>query len=282
MHGYKAILIISAVVLSTSLVADSFSLSSLFKAQDDVNPCPGNFTGMVPNPDDCQSFYICDNGIPGLIPCPSELCFHPSGGCDYCANVPGCEDSGSPATTGRPTTPSEAPTTPSEAPTTPSEAPTTPSEAPTTPSEAPTTPSEAPTTPSEAPTTPSEAPTTPSEAPTTTSSQPPPTSSEPTTEATTTTTESTTTNIITEAPTTTPEVTTTTPTTTTTQRTTTSSGGDLPCPNDPYIYMPYPGDCNKFYYCQDGVNSGTYNCGAGLWFNFSIQACIVPWGPSCN
>ncbi|ODN00772.1 Chondroitin proteoglycan 1 [Orchesella cincta] len=231
MNGYKTIFVVAAVVLCTLHVADSFSYE---RVNSDYNPCPGNFSGLLPNPEDCKSFYICDNGFPGLFPCPANLCFNPSvDACDHCAVVPGCEPGSSTRPPTNPTT-SQAPTT-TEPPNNSSE------------------PSSEGTTTTQAPTTSSSVTTT-TEAPTTTS------------EASTTTTQGTT-----------PE-----PTTTTTQRTTTSNGEDLPCPSDPYIYQPYPGDCNMFYYCQDGVNTGVYKCGSGLWFNVQLQACVVPWGASCE
>ncbi|XP_057371460.1 probable endochitinase isoform X2 [Daphnia carinata] len=46
--------------------------------------------GAYPNPSNCNTFYMCSNGIAYLYFCPSNLVFNPTtGNCDYPSNVSG-------------------------------------------------------------------------------------------------------------------------------------------------------------------------------------------------
>lgn len=43
---------------------------------------------LLPNPKDCHTFYLCDNGIPHLMTCPDGLAFNPKERvCDLPENV---------------------------------------------------------------------------------------------------------------------------------------------------------------------------------------------------
>ncbi|OXA60982.1 chondroitin proteoglycan 1 [Folsomia candida] len=116
-----------------------------------------------------------------------------------------------------------------------------------------------------------------------------------------TTTSTTTTSTTTTPPTTTPEspesegtvvtgittpptttLATTTTVLTTTRPTTTTPSGGLTCPENPSIFMPYPGDCYKYYLCENGNVISVHNCQSQLWFRFSIQSCMTPWGGDCS
>ncbi|KAI9564652.1 hypothetical protein GHT06_008393 [Daphnia sinensis] len=46
--------------------------------------------GAYPNPNNCNTFYMCSNSIAYLYFCPSNLVFNPAtGNCDYASNVSG-------------------------------------------------------------------------------------------------------------------------------------------------------------------------------------------------
>jgi len=72
-----------------------------------------------------------------------------------------------------------------------------------------------------------------------------------------------------------------TSTSTTTRPTTTSPSEGLTCPPGQTRFYPYPKDCTRYYFCQDGVFSGVRSCTSGLWFNFDLQACRTPWDAVC-
>lgn len=49
---------------------------------------PPNRTVLLPNPDDCSSFFMCSNGVPILQKCPEGLFFNPYlNVCDFPQNV---------------------------------------------------------------------------------------------------------------------------------------------------------------------------------------------------
>lgn len=57
--------------------------------------CQSIVNGNIPNPRDCATFFICSNGIPYKIDCPSNLFFNPvTKNCDYYYNVNCCENEG--------------------------------------------------------------------------------------------------------------------------------------------------------------------------------------------
>ncbi len=57
----------------------------------DPNRCPAywpGYTVLLPNPEDCRSFFSCSNGVPILMHCPDGLYFDSKlGVCDWPANV---------------------------------------------------------------------------------------------------------------------------------------------------------------------------------------------------
>lgn len=58
--------------------------------------CQSIGTGNVSNPRDCATFFICSNGIPYKMDCPSNLYFNNvTKNCDYYYNVNCCENEGS-------------------------------------------------------------------------------------------------------------------------------------------------------------------------------------------
>ena len=60
---------------------------------DDLNLCPAEnskFPVLLPHPDDCNKFYICDSGLPHLKECQPGLHFNAKiKTCDYPRNA-GC------------------------------------------------------------------------------------------------------------------------------------------------------------------------------------------------
>jgi hypothetical protein len=49
---------------------------------------PPNYTVLLPNPEDCGSYYSCSNGVPILMPCPEGLHFNATlSVCDYPQNA---------------------------------------------------------------------------------------------------------------------------------------------------------------------------------------------------
>ncbi|XP_058793728.1 mucin-2-like [Phymastichus coffea] len=167
------------------------------KTESSIVKCPEKndvANVLLPNPDNCSTFFQCVDGELQLLSCPIDLHFNAKLKTCDCKWAAGCQSFITNETTTfipkfttstqaitstiEPTTlstePSTEPTTPSTEPITPSTKPTTPSTKPTTLSTEPepTTPFTKPTTPSTEPTTPSTEPTTPSTKPTTPSTKP--------------------------------------------------------------------------------------------------------------
>ncbi len=78
---------------SSSLIAVVISMSALLTSF--VPNCPPLQDGIVvlyPNPDDCSTFFSCNNGVPILMPCPDGLHFNDKlDVCDWPQNA-GCDD----------------------------------------------------------------------------------------------------------------------------------------------------------------------------------------------
>ncbi|EFA00422.1 peritrophic matrix protein 5-A precursor [Tribolium castaneum] len=51
-------------------------------------------------------------------------------------------------------------------------------------------------------------------------------------------------------------------------------------PGSTYLF-PYPGDCTKFYVCENGTKR-VEDCPSGLWFNEALQACDHPDNSGCH
>jgi valyl-tRNA synthetase len=65
--------------------------------------------------------------------------------------------------------------------------------------------------------------------------------------------------------------------TSTTEGTTTSKkpGPDCPSPSEDIIYLPYDGDCTKYWECFEG-DAYLYGCPSGLWWHQEVSQCDYP------
>ncbi|CAG0923693.1 unnamed protein product [Notodromas monacha] len=64
------------------------------KPVEEENKCPATGTAILPNPEDCASFFVCDNGEPFLVTCPAGKAFSTR----YSSCVEAAQDGCTPAT----------------------------------------------------------------------------------------------------------------------------------------------------------------------------------------
>jgi valyl-tRNA synthetase len=52
-------------------------------------------------------------------------------------------------------------------------------------------------------------------------------------------------------------------------------GPDCPSPSEDIIYLPYDGDCSKYWECFEG-DAYLYGCPTGLWWHQEVSQCDYP------